>query len=298
MATLQSPVPNSVATYPILIYPNKNSYVGRNIWMWGHSMHNNATCPDVPNGWTYNQGADFSMKVGRNRISGYDSIHGQKLLANYDTDRAGDIGKAEAAYRHGSSGAPVFSMYGAKPCLIGCAAGVTGGVCTPQVKENNVVVDGRATVHGSTNKISTLDKAELDSFVSSKQSGVPLHERIKVVYRTTTFCDFDGDYARDADDLDIVVREIRQWGLGADRGYNWYLDRNGDGTMTNADLQSVLNTFNKLEGDANLDGQVNHDDFVIMIGNVSKMEQGWADGDFTGDGVVDNSDFTLWENNN
>jgi hypothetical protein len=52
-----------------------------------------------------------------------------------------------------------------------------------------------------------------------------------------------------------------------------------------------------LNGDANLDGVVNGDDFTILTGNLGKSVSAWDGGDFNYDGMVNGDDFTLLVNN-
>lgn len=44
-------------------------------------------------------------------------------------------------------------------------------------------------------------------------------------------------------------------------------------------------------GDANLDSRVDDEDFEILLANFGKLDAGWTEGDFNGDGVVDFADF-------
>jgi autotransporter-associated beta strand protein len=48
-----------------------------------------------------------------------------------------------------------------------------------------------------------------------------------------------------------------------------------------------------LDGDANLDGVVNGDDFTILTSNLGKEVNGWDQGDFNYDGLVTGDDFTV-----
>jgi beta-glucanase (GH16 family) len=58
-------------------------------------------------------------------------------------------------------------------------------------------------------------------------------------------------------------------------------------------------TMNTYAGDANLDGQVNGDDYFQLDSNVllSGVVSGWAKGDFTGDGQINGDDYFLIDNN-
>jgi hypothetical protein len=52
-----------------------------------------------------------------------------------------------------------------------------------------------------------------------------------------------------------------------------------------------------LNGDANLDGTVNSEDFSIFSENLGQSGRGWDQGDFNYDGVVNSEDFSLFSQN-
>jgi hypothetical protein len=55
----------------------------------------------------------------------------------------------------------------------------------------------------------------------------------------------------------------------------------------------VYDVFGTNYGDANLDGQVNIDDFSVLLSHWGMTGAGWAEGDFDGNGCVTIDDFSL-----
>ena len=52
-----------------------------------------------------------------------------------------------------------------------------------------------------------------------------------------------------------------------------------------------------LKGDANLDGVVDGQDFILWNTNKFTSNPAWCKGDFNADGVVDGQDFIIWNTN-
>jgi hypothetical protein len=70
-------------------------------------------------------------------------------------------------------------------------------------------------------------------------------------------------------------------------------DMNGDQSVNQADVDHVVRRVLATEyGDANVDGQVDFDDFVVLAAAYGDSG-GWARGDFSGDGIMDFADFVL-----
>lgn len=119
-------------------------------------------------------------------------------------------------------------------------------------------------------------------------------------------CDFDSNGTCDIADLNLMLVEgpIAS-GVAVTAGTNDQFDLNGDNVIDNSDRDSWLTeaaTENGLGspyklGDANLDGVVDVSDFGIWNSNKFTNTLLWSDGDFTGDGVVDVSDFGVWNGN-
>ena len=113
-------------------------------------------------------------------------------------------------------------------------------------------------------------------------------------------CDFNQDGLCDCLDVDSLTTEI------ANGTNNTSFDLNSDGFVNGADLTAWLTEggeFNLgagssyLRGDANLDGVVDASDFNIWNGNKFTIQTGWCNGDFNANGFVDISDFNIWNAN-
>ncbi|MEM8678183.1 MAG: hypothetical protein AAGF97_02405 [Planctomycetota bacterium] len=83
-------------------------------------------------------------------------------------------------------------------------------------------------------------------------------------------------------------------------------DLTGDGLVDQNDIEEWLvragtaknyNSQPFLIGDANLDGQVDGQDFIAWNANKFTATTGWSAGDFNGDGLVDGQDFVAWNAN-
>jgi hypothetical protein len=124
----------------------------------------------------------------------------------------------------------------------------------------------------------------------------PLDVRLEVV----SFPDFNMDGLLDCVDVDSLVGVIAA-------GSNLpAFDLTGDGNVNATDLTQWLanagainlasgNSY--LPGDANLDGVVDGSDFGIWNSHKFTSVAAWCSGDFNADGVVDGSDFGIWNAN-
>ena len=102
--------------------------------------------------------------------------------------------------------------------------------------------------------------------------------------------DFDGDGMIGLGDVNLLLGEVAGAGDVA-------FDVNSDGAVDAADIQAYVSdpeTFNTYLGDANLDGEFNSSDFVVVFTS-GLFESGspalWESGDWNGDGVFSSSDF-------
>jgi hypothetical protein len=112
--------------------------------------------------------------------------------------------------------------------------------------------------------------------------------------------DFDSDGDFDTEDVDALVAEI------AGTSHDLNLDLTADGLVDAADLTAWLaaaGEFNLpsgnpyLRGDANLDGVVDGQDFMVWNSNKFSTIAAWSHGDFNADGVVDGLDLLAWNQN-
>ena len=101
--------------------------------------------------------------------------------------------------------------------------------------------------------------------------------------------DFNGNDLLDSDDIDLLMADIRTPSGDAN------FDVNMDGSVNAADLDFwVADLKNTWSGDADLDGEFNSGDFVVVF-TAGTYETGaaagWAQGDWDGDGQFTSGDF-------
>ncbi len=141
--------------------------------------------------------------------------------------------------------------------------------------------------------------ADFDAFVFHQNSALSDAE-LDALFGVDCRIDFNADGQVDCVDVDLLVAEIV---VGGD---SEAFDLTGDGLVDQADLASWLLHAGSINislgssylfGDANLDGIVDTSDFNVW--NTNKFASGgaWCSGDFNADGVVDASDFNLWNQN-
>ncbi|MEO0586928.1 MAG: PEP-CTERM sorting domain-containing protein [Planctomycetota bacterium] len=97
--------------------------------------------------------------------------------------------------------------------------------------------------------------------------------------------DFDGD-------LDLI--DIRLLGVGIEIGANRSQDDiDTDGDVDLADLNAWLALLDTVNGDANLDLQINTADLAILAGNFFNHAPTYAQGDFNLDGSITTADLAI-----
>ena len=115
-----------------------------------------------------------------------------------------------------------------------------------------------------------------------------------------TPADFNDDGQLDIGDLDRLMTEVSG---GSHRSL---FDLTQDGIVDLEDIRQWLadagaanlpsgNPY--LFADANLDGVVDGQDFIVWNGSKFSSSGRWSEGEFNGDGVVDGQDFILWNGN-
>lgn len=113
-------------------------------------------------------------------------------------------------------------------------------------------------------------------------------------------CDFDNNGLCNLADIDLLAMEA------SSGGNNAIFDLNGDNDVSVADVdvwRALAGDENigagrpYRVGDANLDGVVDGTDFGIWNSNKFTATGKWSKGDFNVDGVSDGSDFGLWNAN-
>ena len=111
--------------------------------------------------------------------------------------------------------------------------------------------------------------------------------------------DFNMDGSLDCADIDALVAAV------ANGSTEIAFDLDGDGQITMGDVdrwlivggaanESVTGGNPFLPGDGNLDGVVDVSDFNIWNGRKFTSTAAWCSGDFNADGVIDVSDFNIW----
>lgn len=108
--------------------------------------------------------------------------------------------------------------------------------------------------------------------------------------------DFDDDGDLDCDDIDALIAAI----VAPPPAISLF-DLDGDGQLSLADVDIWLDFAGNvnigaayLPGDANLDGSVDGQDFLVWNANKFTSTAAWCAGDFNADGIVDGPDFLIW----
>ena len=141
--------------------------------------------------------------------------------------------------------------------------------------------------------IVTPDQLKLSAELQYTSNAVFLH-----ITEASLFGDFNGDLLVDCHDIDALVAELAAGGTAAE------FDLNGDASVDAADLDLWLAEAGNFNvgaayryGDATLDGVVDVSDFNVWNDHRFSAGTGWCSGDFTADGWVDVGDFNVWNGN-
>ena len=112
--------------------------------------------------------------------------------------------------------------------------------------------------------------------------------------------DFDDNGVYSCVDIDALVAEIFAGTNNPSYDLNSDLLVNLDDLATWLGVAGVANLPSHnpyLFGDANLDGFVDGQDFIVWNGNKFTNHPAWCSGDFNADGFVDGQDFVIWNGN-
>ncbi len=141
--------------------------------------------------------------------------------------------------------------------------------------------------------------ADFDAFVFHRNPFLS-PTQLDALFNIDCRVDFNADGQVDCTDVDLLVARI----VAGDDSEAF--DLTGDGLVDQADLSNWLAIAGSinispgssyLEGDANLDGNVDTSDFNLWNSSKFTAGSGWCSGDFNADGVVDTSDFNAWNEN-
>jgi hypothetical protein len=122
----------------------------------------------------------------------------------------------------------------------------------------------------------------------------------KIISGTPVDVDFNNDGLFNCSDVDSLVAVI------VNGSNNPTFDLSMDGQVNRTDLDIWLSEAGALnltsgnpylKGDANLDGVVDGSDFGIWNSNKFTVASAWCRGDFNADGSIDGSDFGIWNSN-
>ncbi|MEM7316758.1 MAG: matrixin family metalloprotease, partial [Planctomycetota bacterium] len=138
--------------------------------------------------------------------------------------------------------------------------------------------------------------------VSGAQNNVQMYQ-LDVAVEDGVFIgpgDFDGNGSYDCADIDALVQAI------VDGDNDPFFDLTGEDILNTGDLfewlalagaENLASGNSYLFGDANLDGVVDGQDFIVWNNNKFTNVAAWCSGDFNASGTVDGQDFILWNNN-
>jgi len=127
--------------------------------------------------------------------------------------------------------------------------------------------------------------------------------------------DINGDGKVNAADIDLMSAKLLAGGLPYDVKYDYRSTAASpgpppanapDGIINQADkdrligslidINNVATSVGTHYGDADLNGTVNANDFVLLAGSLGQAA-GWGGGDFTGDGIVNANDYVILTGN-
>jgi hypothetical protein len=113
-----------------------------------------------------------------------------------------------------------------------------------------------------------------------------------VILSALPLVDFDGDGEITIVDVDMLSAEAAKNGSS-----NIDFDVTNDGFVNNEDVTRLLNFANRLNGDADFDGEVQFSDFLVLADNFGLTDKKWSEGDFDSSGIVQFPDFLILADN-
>jgi hypothetical protein len=169
------------------------------------------------------------------------------------------------------------------------------GSYVPVLGDSFVVVSATGGVNGAFVAVTQPPEATMNNLYLH-----PILGATNVTLRVVPTGDFSADGQFTCLDVDALVARIA-FGL-----YSPTFDLNGDALLDGADLTEWLARAGAANlpsgnpyrpGDANLDGVVDGSDFGIWNSTKFTSVAAWCQGDFSADGVIDGSDFGIWNSN-
>jgi hypothetical protein len=213
------------------------------------------------------------------------------IMGNYEQTSIGTLGME-------LDGAP---LVGQDRLIVGGSADIDGTLEVTAIHGFVPTVGNIYTLLSAASVSGTFDTVELLSDSIFKFTATTLYSANQIRLRiddTSMFGDFNDDLALNCRDVNLLVAEIAMGGMSD------AFDLNGDNMVSVDDLSTWLSeagTFNVggpyLPGDANLDGVVDGTDFGVWNANKFTLANGWCGGDFNADGATDGSDFGIWNAN-
>ncbi len=160
----------------------------------------------------------------------------------------------------------------------------TAGALESLLYSQNTRFNPAADVNGD-GLVDTTDLFAMGSVLVAQNASVSTGNTYCQVVRRRG--DLNQDGYSNAADIDFLLSRFGS--------SDWLTDLNADGVTDSADMDVMLATIlSSLPGDANLDGVVNASDFSLWNDNRFQAGTGWATGDFNFDGITDVSDFNIW----
>ena len=218
--------------------------------------------------------ASRTVRWGTSRVTAnnFEADSGSGDVSSFQTDffEPGPIIEESAQAVRGDSGGGIFQNNGGIWELVGVIHAVG-------LKENQPLRTDTAIFGGSSFHAELFDYADQIRSIADFEPAVG---------------DFDGDGEITSEEIDRLFDAINRT-----RSPSCHFDLTGNGTVTHADFDQLLIAAESIVGDANLDGDVGFDDFLLMARSFGEENVGWARGDFDGDNAVTFGDFLLLSRN-